>query len=371
MNTMIGGATWMEIKEALPPWFLPGAIFILGAVVGSFLNVCIHRLPRGDSIVAPRSRCYSCGSMIHWFDNIPLVSYLLLKGKCRDCGARFSIRYWIVEWLTAALFLYTWKQFPTWEAVAYLVFICGLIAATFIDFEHYIIPDEITLGGIVVGLICSGLIPALQNQTLHVMAALWSLAGALAGYGALWIVVELGKRIFGVKKVVLSNPTEVFLTAEGIQIESEIELWENIFSRETDVLKFSAAEVCLGDKKWEKAEIQVNWQEIKVDSEILTLSGTDKLRAITQAIYIPREAMGFGDVKFVAAMGAFLGPKAVFFVILVSSLIGSAVGLTMIVIGKKEWGWKLPYGPYLAVAAVIWLFWGEKCVSYYLQWIGR
>ena len=136
-------------------------------------------------------------------------------------------------------------------------------------------------------------------------------------------------------------------------------------------MKFSATEVQYSNRKWEQAEIQVNWQEIKINEEVFILSGCDKLKAITQTIYIPREAMGFGDVKFLAAIGAFLGPQAVFFVILVSALVGSAVGLAMIVIGKKEWGLKLPYGPYLASAALIWLFWGEKCVAYYLQWIGR
>src|SRR3989344_763347 len=91
--------------QVLPTWFCPVCSFILGTIVGSFLNVCIHRIPRGDSIVAPRSRCYQCGKTIRWFDNIPLLSYILLRGKCRDCGARFSIRYWMVELITALLFV--------------------------------------------------------------------------------------------------------------------------------------------------------------------------------------------------------------------------------------------------------------------------
>lgn len=356
----------------IPAWFWILLTFVMGAIVGSFLNVCIHRMPRGHSIVSPRSHCYGCGKTIAWYDNIPLLSFLLLKGKCRDCKASYSIRYWLVELLTALLFVAAWKSFPTPQALAITIFICGLIVATFIDFEHYIIPDEITLGGIVVGFLLSGLIPALQHESLHTFGALWSAVGIATGWISLWIVVELGKRLFGIKKTSLSHPSEIILTARGLRLGEEIEPWEEIFSRESDIFSFQAVSVRFGNKSWDTALIRVNWKEIDVQGEIFPLEAmTGELRGITDTLFIPREAMGFGDVKFLAAIGAFLGPKAIFFIIFLSSLSGSLVGLLTIAIGKREWGLKLPYGPYLAFAALFWVFWGETLLQTYMIWIGR
>jgi len=129
---------------------LPAVCFILGAVWGSFLNVCIYRLPCGKSIVLPGSHCTTCGSAIHWYDNIPVVSYFVLRGHCRACGAHFSMRYAAIELLTAALFVGVWWRYPMSPAVlAHWVVLCLLIVATFTDIDHFIIPDGITLGGLV------------------------------------------------------------------------------------------------------------------------------------------------------------------------------------------------------------------------------
>lgn len=116
--------TWMTIQQSIPPWFSSTVAFIFGAVVGSFLNVCIHRLPRGESIITPPSHCSSCKAPIRWFDNIPFLSYLILSGRCRNCGARFSIRYWLVELLTALLFVAIWREFNLLEAMAYSMLVC-------------------------------------------------------------------------------------------------------------------------------------------------------------------------------------------------------------------------------------------------------
>jgi leader peptidase (prepilin peptidase) / N-methyltransferase len=356
-------------QPVFPAWFVTAASFTFGAIVGSFLNVCIHRMPRDESIVTPRSRCYSCNKMISWFDNIPLLSYILLGGKCRHCKAPFSIRYWMVEFLTAVSFVVIWNYFPPEKAFVYTVFISGLIVATFIDFEHYIIPNEITLGGVIVGILFSGIFPSIQGEILHTKAALWSLAGAAIGYGALWGVVELGKRVFGVKKLDFKKPTEILVTPDALKVGDESERWEDIFSRETDTMKFDATGVKLAEKTWDRAQVQVDWQKVKINDETFELSKLGELKATTQLLLIPREAMGFGDVKFIAAIGAFLGPSAVFFVILISSLVGSVVGVTTMLIGKREWGMKLPYGPYLALAALLWIFGGSYWMAQYFQWM--
>jgi leader peptidase (prepilin peptidase)/N-methyltransferase len=155
---------WAAVPLGL--WSL--LMFMLGSMVGSFLNVCIHRMPHGKSIVWPPSHCPHCKYSIPWYLNIPLVTWLYLGGKCRNCSAPISVRYFLVELLTAAWFLMSWIQFGHQSpslAIVYAFLIAAFIVATFIDLEHYIIPDEITIGGIVVGLICSFLFPAMHGQT--------------------------------------------------------------------------------------------------------------------------------------------------------------------------------------------------------------
>ena len=145
-------------------------IFIFGSMIGSFLNVCIVRMPKEESVVMPRSHCVNCNKMIPWYDNIPLVSFFLLKGKCRSCQAKISIRYVLVELLTAVSFFGFYRYFGL-EAILwpYLVMLSGFIVATFVDIEHRIIPDEITLGGLVVGFLFSLLIPQLHHTDQHLL----------------------------------------------------------------------------------------------------------------------------------------------------------------------------------------------------------
>src|SRR5947207_2497615 len=142
--------------------------FVHGACVGSFLNVCIYRLPLNLSVNQPRrSFCPSCKTQILWHQNLPLVSWLALLGRCANCGARIPFRYFVVELLTAVFFLVIWKAFPWPIAIAYWVFIALVIAATFIDFEHFIIPDEITIGGTMAGLGASIAVPQLMSSVVR------------------------------------------------------------------------------------------------------------------------------------------------------------------------------------------------------------
>ncbi|MFA5100843.1 MAG: prepilin peptidase [Candidatus Omnitrophota bacterium] len=129
-------------------------IFIFGSLAGSFLNVCIHRLPLGESIVWPGSHCPKCNKPIPWYLNIPMISFIALRGRCRYCKERIAFRYFLVELLTALVFLSFYLYFGMgWHFIAYTIFVCGLIVATFVDFQHRIIPDEISLGGIGAGFI--------------------------------------------------------------------------------------------------------------------------------------------------------------------------------------------------------------------------
>jgi leader peptidase (prepilin peptidase) / N-methyltransferase len=163
-------------------------VFIFGSITGSFLNVCIHRLPREESIVFPGSHCPKCKKPIFWFDNIPLLSYILLRGKCRFCKEKISPRYFLVESLTAAMFLLFYLHFGfDFKFFLYVILTCGLIVSTFVDFSHRIIPDEISIGGTVVGLCLN----ALSGVSLSPFAYNYhplvnSLLGILAGGGIIF-----------------------------------------------------------------------------------------------------------------------------------------------------------------------------------------
>jgi leader peptidase (prepilin peptidase)/N-methyltransferase len=253
-----------------PDIIFPLFALITGMVVGSFLNVCICRMPKGESVVAPPSHCPQCAYRIRWYDNIPLLSYLILRGKCRGCGMRISIQYPLVELLNGLLTLALFLRFgPTLTFLALFLFCSALVVITFIDLEHQIIPDEISLSGIVIGFISSFF---LQDHSW-----LNSLLGILLGGGSLLLV------------------------AYGYQ-----------------------------------------W-----------LTG--------------KEGMGGGDIKLLAMMGAFLGWKSILFIIFASSLVGSLVGITMMLAQKKDSKLAIPFGPYLAFGAVLYIFFGRQIIHWYLN----
>jgi leader peptidase (prepilin peptidase)/N-methyltransferase len=161
---------------------------LFGAVIGSFLNVCIHRLPRGTSIVWPASACPACGRALSWFENIPIVSYLFLRGRCRTCGAPISARYPIVEALTAAMFALAWWYYgPGPMLISRLIFGCALIVLFAIDLEHHLLPNVITLTGIVIGFLLSFITDQPGWRS--------SLIGIVAGGGVLFLIAEVYYRV--------------------------------------------------------------------------------------------------------------------------------------------------------------------------------
>ncbi len=204
-------------------WPVAVMVFIWGLVWGSFFNVCIYRIPVGKSVVTPGSHCYSCGSPVRWYDNIPLLSYLLLRGNCRFCGTHFSPRYFFVELLTGLLFLAVFVSFGfQWETPFHMVFVSFLIIGTFTDIDHFIIPDRITLGGMVFAIVATGLLgphsliarefvlswemakqltfqwsaPDPPEAIPYYVPFLFSVFSAAFGYGMLWAVGLMGKVLF-------------------------------------------------------------------------------------------------------------------------------------------------------------------------------
>lgn len=256
--------------------FPPGAaevfLFLTGLVIGSFLNVCIHRLPLKQSVVHPGSRCPGCGYALRWYDNIPVVSYALLRGRCRSCARRISIQYPIIEIVTAVVFLLHWHAFgPTIMLPLRLVFACALIVLFMIDLEHQILPDVITLPGIVVGVACSLFLPP---------GPLMSVLGVLLGGGLLWAIAEAWLRL---RKV---------------------------------------------------------------------------------------DAMGFGDVKMLAMVGAWLGVKMVLVTFVLSSMMGGLIGVALIGSRRADLATRVPFGTMLAVAALVASLYGEPLLAWYLSLAG-
>jgi len=255
-------------------------VFFIGCCVGSFLNVCIYRIPLEESVVKPRSHCPHCGKLIPWYDNIPLLSFLILRGRCRKCGEKISVRYFLVEALVGVLFLLVWLEYGVSVLTPiYWTIISGLVLGTFVDFEHMIIPDRVSIGGIIMGLILSPLVPSLHGVNTPLEGLVAGGIGFVVGFGSLWLVGVFGKMVF------------------------------------------------------------------------------------------KKDAMGFGDVKLLGGLGALLGWQAVLFIIMFSSVIGSLVGLGFIVMKSKEWQSRVPYGPYLALAAVVWILWGYQWWDQYAAWV--
>ena len=243
--------------------------FVLGSVIGSFLNVCIYRIPAGESIVHPPSRCPACGSGIRWYQNVPVLSYMLLGGKCASCRIRISLRYPLVEALTGVLFVLVFHHFGLQGAtLVYWLFAAALVTITFIDLDHQIIPDVISLPGIAVGFLCSFAVPWLSWTD--------SLLGILAGGGSLYLV------------------------------------------------------------------------------------------AVVYELLTRKEGMGGGDIKLLAMIGAFLGWKAILPIIFISSFMGTLVGVPVMLLKKADGKLAIPFGPFLAAAALFYLFWGPAIINWYL-----
>jgi leader peptidase (prepilin peptidase)/N-methyltransferase len=300
--------------------------------------------------------------------NVPLVTWLALRGRCKNCGTPISARYFIVELLTGVVFLSCWLKFgnplhtlPSLPvALVYSLFIAGLIAATFIDFEHFIIPDEITLGGIAVGLVLSLLLPQLQNTASHGHGALRSLIGAVAGAAIVYAVLRLGKLLFGRHRLKLVPGTKIIFSETSMHLPNKEISYDELFYRKSDAIVLQAQTVELVDRGYRDVTVRLSPGTLEIGGEKMSPDDVPFMECVSGEIVIPREAMGLGDVKFMSAIGAFIGWQGVLFSLMLSSMIGAAVGLGLILMRRREFSSRMPYGPYIALAAVLWLFIGKK-----------
>jgi leader peptidase (prepilin peptidase) / N-methyltransferase len=357
---IFNSATW----EAVPFHFWSLCFFALGCIVGSFLNVCIYRLPRGLSIVTPPSHCPHCKYSIPWYFNIPLVTWLALRGRCKNCGARISPRYFVVELLTGIAFLACWLKFGNRDfplpsillPLVYAMFISGLICATFIDFEHFIIPDEITLGGIFAGLIVSLFLPQLQSTPSNLLGLWRSFLGVIVGAGIVYGILRMGKMLFGRHRLKLPSASRIIFSEASLHLPGREIPYDELFYRKSDVVTLRAQTVELVDRCYQNAVVRLSPAGLEISGEKLDPETVSCMECVAAEIVLPREAMGLGDVKFMGAIGAFIGWPGTIFSLAISSFIGAAVGVSLILLRRREWSSRMPYGPYIAMATVIWIF---------------
>ncbi len=362
----------------LAHWFWIVPAFVIGACIGSFLNVVIHRVPLGLSVNEPkRSFCPHCKSAIPMRRNLPLVSWLVLRGKCGDCGKPIAFRYFAVELLTAILFAAAWWFFPL-PAVFFLwVFLAISVAVTFIDAEHLIIPTALTWAGSAAGLVGCAVWP--QLSALGSEAGGWadgvtrSAIGWGVGFFGLWLVVEGGKLAFGKKELKFDEPVEWSLKEpEGdhdpmlFVIDGEGIAWWDIFSRKTDRLVVEATDIRVDGESVGSGQLTIRELEIELpDGEVRRLALMKSLDGTATRTVIPREAMGMGDIHLLGMIGAFFGWAGVVF-----SLFGASIfAIVAAVIGRIGFGRQLPFGPFLVMGALAWLFGGWRIWAWYVRFL--
>ena len=282
-----------------------------------------------------------------------------LKSEFAKAGGTGRKVFWFL--LTAVAFASCWMRFGQSPALAlvYGVFLAGLIAASFIDFEHFIIPEKITIGGVLVGFFCSALLPQLHGQKLLVAGMFQSLLGIVVGIALVYFILQTGKLLFGRQRVALGGETRIIFTETAILLPEKTIPYAELFYRKSDAIELHAQSVQAGDRSYKDVLFRLTPASLYIGGDQFDPAAVSRMEAVGSEIVLPREAMGLGDVKLLGALGAFLGWKAVLFSLMASSFIGAFVGLGLVAARRREWSARLPYGPCIALAAAIWIFGGK------------
>ena len=265
---------------------------------------------------------------------------------------------WIVMGVAG---LSCWLYFGHSPAIAlvYGVLLFGLIVASFIDFKHFIIPDEITIGGIIAGILCSSLLPSLHGQNMLLGGMFQSLMGIGAGAGLLYLVLRAGKLAFGRQRITFDGDTGIIFTETALVLPEKEIPYADLFYRKSDDITLNARSARLAGRSYQNVPVRLTPGSLQIGDDKFNPAAVTRLEVVSSEIVLPREAMGMGDVKFMAAIGAFLGWQAVVFSLVVSSCLGSSVGVGLTAARRREWSSRLPFGPYIALAAAIWIFCGK------------
>lgn len=389
--------------------------FVFGACVGSFLNVCIWRIPQGQSVIVPGSYCPSCKSKIQIFENIPILSWLLLRGKCRTCRSPIPARYILVEITTAWIFLLLWYRvfIHTWPlpVLVPLSFVIGSsIAIAVIDYKYLIIPNKIIAVGLILAVIWGVAFPVthqydqinwfFDQQKLNILvpscittfgfyhifnsptafAVVDISIGLLLGSGFLLLFRKFGKFIWGKKKTIKKDAVKLTISKKGLQIQQKRDAkWSDFLIGKNDILKIYGKVIQVTAESGHPPldavtyesntdiEIIVKKARVSLGNESFPLDTfTVDIRSGYWVVY--QEVMGMGDIKLVAMLGAFLGPSAVLFIIAASSLVATFFGVIQGVIFwtvfSRHWPKRIPFGPFIAVATIGYIFTGTEVIQY-------
>ena len=344
----------------------------LGALLGSFLNVCIYRIPRNISVVNPaRSFCPNCLRQIPWYENIPVVGWFLLRGRCSQCGQPISFRYPLVELLTALLYAACAAIVPFPTFLSLWIFFSLLIIATFVDLEFLVIPDVVSKSGIVAGIVLSFITPGLHQTVSRLSAVIQSIVGCLTGAALLLLIGFLGRLAFG-RHGIRFNTSAPFhfeiLSDDDAQIvvNEESFRWQEYLARKRDRIVVRVEDAMLNGKLYKNCVFTFFYDRLITPRLTLPLEQITSLTGRVESIVLPREAMGLGDVKLIAAIGAFTGWQGVLFTIASASVFGSVYGLA-IQVTHRERSSKVPFGPFLALGSIVWVLGGRDAVRRFLS----
>jgi len=369
-------------------------LFCLGASVGSFLNVVVYRVPAGLSIVRPGSHCFSCQAPIRWYDNIPILAWFYLRGRCRNCGAKFSIRYALVELFTAILFVMVYKgyfhlglrepmpAFTHWGWLIYaghMILICVLLASTLIDAEYWIIPLSISYTAAIFGFGLSAAWPYclgehMQNYWRIIPYAGPKMAAAALGgglgllLGLILLKLGLIKRSFAELEALEKECEQKGVEMPELKVPIRREmLREAMFLTPSVVLGVLFIKILTGENSagqwWNSLIIQQKWCAGLLGSLFGFMIGGGVVWAtrILGSVAFGKEAMGLGDVHLMAAVGAVLGwvsPTVAFFV---APFFGLGWALLSLAIHRRR---EIPYGPWLSLATVVVMILFEPIMDY-------
>lgn len=363
----------------LPPWSHPLfglAALLLGACIGSFLNVAIYRLPRGMSVNEPkRSFCPICKKGIPMWRNIPVITWILQRGKCAECSAPIAARYVIVEILTALVWLACWYLFPNpIESVFFMLLSSVFIVIWAVDAELMVIPRQLTIFGTALGFLMAAVHPGFLGEETWTLGLLKSVLGFALGWCGLWAIVLLGKLAFGKYKVAFDEVVDWNLE-EPKNDEEELCFamngeslgWSEMFYRKNDKLILQGVEeVTIDGETRAASELIIQEDSVLVDGEEHSIEGLKSLSGRATGATVPREAMGMGDVDLLGMLGACLGASSLLFTIFAACI----VSILWAMVARLGFGKQMPFGPSIIVGAILWVFVGEELWNAYLAAMG-
>lgn len=365
--------TFTQSITAATPWLLPVFFGLFGACVGSFLNVVIYRMPRGMSVNEPRrSFCPQCQAPIPWYLNLPVLSYLMLRGRTACCGRHYTARYCVVELVCALLFAAIAWYFCTDDIITQ-VLLCvwgaAMLACFCIDWEQMVVLPSLALIATAAGVGVSLLSPWFSGEGTELQQGLMSsLSGAFGGFLLFRLVAVTGKFLFGRKQQSFDALQDWVLhqAEDGEDVElligGERLLWSDLFMENSNRFTLTAAS-CNG---CEAGELVFTVDSLTLpDGTKLLLENHDELRGTCRGYAARKEAMGSGDAWLALAIGALCGWQGVVFALVG----GSFIGIGGAVVARIGRGIPMPFGPALIAAAFIWLFWGAELVALYLEWV--